>query len=416
MAQYFFLFVLVFASQLMAGFNAPLPLPSPSYGNHTTILSIDGGGIRGIIPATVLEYLDKALKAKDPTTSLAHYFDVISGTSTGGLMTAMLAAPNSSNANSPLFTPSDVVQFYKKYGPKIFEPTRAWYEFYECPKINGEVLHDITRKILKETRLNKTLTNVVIPTFDERKIKPVIFSNYKLKTETYLNAKLSDICIGTSAAPTYLPPHQFQNDGVQFDLVDGAMSANNPALVAVSEVIQHNEHKEILLLSLGTGTIKAEEKLSGFFDDLLDDLYDDLCGLKWLASSRNVFYEALYSTNMIHYYLATVFPGVLPADNYLRIEEYNLDPSMKEMDNADKENMDKLEKVGKSLLLQKALRMNVNTFVPVELDQTNAEALDRLSEKLYAERQLRLKRKSMEKGGSRIIESVKVPSGRMHAT
>ncbi|KAG5142554.1 hypothetical protein JHK82_018249 [Glycine max] len=275
--------------------------------------------------------------AKDPTTSLAHYFDVISGTSTGGLMTAMLAAPNSSNANSPLFTPSDV-----------------------------------------------------------------------LKTETYLNAKLSDICIGTSAAPTYLPPHQFQNDGVQFDLVDGAMSANNPALVAVSEVIQHNEHKEILLLSLGTGTIKAEEKLSGFFDDLLDDLYDDLCGLKWLASSRNVFYEALYSTNMIHYYLATVFPGVLPADNYLRIEEYNLDPSMKEMDNADKENMDKLEKVGKSLLLQKALRMNVNTFVPVELDQTNAEALDRLSEKLYAERQLRLKRKSMEKGGSRIIESVKV--------
>lgn len=65
MAQYFFLFVLVFASQLMAGFNAPLPLPSPSYGNHTTILSIDGGGIRGIIPATVLEYLDKALKVRD---------------------------------------------------------------------------------------------------------------------------------------------------------------------------------------------------------------------------------------------------------------------------------------------------------------------------------------------------------------
>ncbi|RZC02494.1 Patatin-like protein 1 isoform B [Glycine soja] len=373
MAQYFFLFVLVFASQLMAGFNAPLPLPSPSYGNHTTILSIDGGGIRGIIPATVLEYLDKALKAKDPTTSLAHYFDVISGTSTGGLMTAI-----------------------------------AWYDLDKCPKFNGEFLHDITRKILKETRLNKTLTNVVIPTFDERKTKPVIFSNYKLKTETYLNAKLSDICIGTSAAPTYLPPHQFQNDGVQFDLVDGAMSANNPALVAVSEVIQHNEHKEILLLSLGTGTIKAEEKLSGIFDGL--------CQLEWLVSSTNVFSEALYSTNMIHYYLATVFPGVLPADNYLRIEEYNLDPSMEEMDNADKKNMDNLVKVGKNLLLQKALRMNVNTFVPVELDQTNAEALDRLSEKLYAERQLRLKRKSMEKGGSRIIESVKVPSGRMHAT
>lgn len=50
---------------------------------------------------------------------------------------------------------------------------------------------------------------------------------------------------------------------------------------------------------------------------------------------------------------------------------------MEEMDNADKKNMDNLVKVGKNLLLQKALRMNVNTFVPVELDQTNAEALDR---------------------------------------
>jgi len=60
------------------------------------------------------------LQAKDPTTSLAHYFDVISGTSTGGLMALMLAAPNSSHSHRPLFTPSQVVQFYKKNGPDIF--------------------------------------------------------------------------------------------------------------------------------------------------------------------------------------------------------------------------------------------------------------------------------------------------------
>jgi len=50
----------------------------------------------------------------------------------------------------------------------------------------------------------------------------------QLKTEAYLNAKLSDICVATSAAPTLLPSHQFENDGVQFDLVDGALAANNP--------------------------------------------------------------------------------------------------------------------------------------------------------------------------------------------
>nr|KYP37992.1 Patatin group A-3 [Cajanus cajan] len=216
------LFALVFASQLMAGFNTPLP--PPFYGNHISILSIDGGGIRGIIPAVVLDYLDKALKAKDPTTPLAHYFDVISGTSTGGIMTAMLAAPNSSHSNHPLFTPAEVVQFYKEYGPKIFEDS-FWGR---CPKYSGNFLREKTWELLKETRLSQTLTNVVIPTFDQKKLKPVIFSNYKLKKETHLNAKLADICLGTSAAPTYLPHHEFTNEGVEFSLIDGAVAANNP--------------------------------------------------------------------------------------------------------------------------------------------------------------------------------------------
>ncbi|XP_047158190.1 patatin-like protein 4, partial [Vigna umbellata] len=338
-------------------------------------------------------------------TSLAHYFDVISGTSTGGLMTAMLAAPNSSNSNHPLFTPSEVVQFYKIYGPDIFR-ARDWWDLEKCPKYDGEFLRDITRKILKDTRLNQTLTNVVIPSFDERKIYPVIFSNFKLKTETYLNAKLSDICLSTSAAPTYLPPHQFENAGVQFDMVDGAMAANNLALVAVSEVIQHTGNKEIMLLSLGTG-ITANNKLGGIFDGV--------CQLGWLMNSFDVFSEALYSTDMTHYYLATVFSGLVPQDNYLRIEEYNLDPSMEEMDDASPKNMDKLEKVGKNLLSQSVRRMNINTFVPVPLDQTNAQALDRLADKLYAERLLRLKRKSMEKGRRPFIGTVEANSNRISA-
>ncbi|XP_027906060.1 patatin-like protein 3 [Vigna unguiculata] len=400
----FLLFCLVFGSQLMAGFSSSTP--PPSYGDHVSVLSIDGGGIRGIIPAKILDYLDKSLKARDPTTSLADYFDVISGTSTGGLMTAMLAAPKSSHSKSPLFTPSEVVQFYKKYGPDIFKPRAIW-DLTKCPKYDGVFLRNITRQILKDTRLNETLTNLVIPSFDERRVSPVIFSNFKLKTETYLNAKLSDICLATSAAPTYLPPHQFENAGVEFDMVDGAMAANNPAMVAVSEVIQHTENKNVLLLSLGTGTTKSN-KLGGIFDGV--------CQLGWLINSVDVFSEALYGTDMVHYYLATVFPGLLSQENYLRIEEYNLDPSLEGMDNATPKNMDNLEKVGKNLLYQNVLRVNVNSFVPIPLDQTNAQALDRFAEKLHAERLLRLKRKSMEKEGRPFIGNVEANSNRISAT
>ncbi|XP_022641615.1 patatin-like protein 1 [Vigna radiata var. radiata] len=272
-----------------------------------------------------------------------------------------------------------------------------------CPRYDGKFLKRKTVELLRETRLNETLTNVVIPTFDEKKIQPVIFSSYKLKTESYLNAKLSDIGLGTSAAPTYLPNHVFQNDGVKFDLIDGALAANNPALVAVSEVIQKNGQKEILLLSLGTGITAAQNKLGGMFDGV--------CQLGWLAHNIEVISEVAYSTDMTHYYLATIFPGLLPAKNYLRIEEYNMDPSLNEMDNTDKKNMDNLEKVGKGLLTQKVKRMNVNSFKPFELDQTNSQALDRLAEKVFAERQLRLKRKYMEKGGRPLVETAQVLSG-----
>ncbi|BAT96833.1 hypothetical protein VIGAN_09013900 [Vigna angularis var. angularis] len=391
----FLLFALMLFSQFMAGFNTPLP--PPIYGDHVSILSIDGGGIKGIIPATVLVYLDKALKAKDPTTSLADYFDVISGTSTGGLMTLMLTAPSSPGSNQPLFTPSEVVQFYKENGPDIFKLRPLW-DPIRCPKYDGVFLRNKARELLKKTRLNQTLTNVVITSFDEQKIYPVIFSSFKLKTQTYLNALLSDIGLATSAAPTFFPSHEFQNDGVKFDLIDGAMAANNPALVAASEVIQHSGDKEILMLSLGTGIPKPKEKLGGIFD--LG------CQAAWLPFHIDVISEVAFSTDMTHYYLATIFPGLLPDENYLRIEEYNLPPYMNEMDNAKPRNMKNLEKVGKGLLTQKVKRMKVNTFQPFELDQTNAQALDRLAEKLFAERQLRLKRKSMEEGGRPFIETI----------
>jgi len=77
-------------------------------------------------------------------------------------------------------------------------------------------------------------------------------------------------------------------------------------------VIQNNGEKEILLLSLGTGIPKAQNKLGGIFD--LG------CQALWLSLHQDVFNEAMFRTDVTHYYLATIFPGLLPADNYLRIE------------------------------------------------------------------------------------------------
>ena len=92
---------------------------SPVDGRIITILSIDGGGIRGIIPAKMLEFLESELQKLDGEDArIADYFDVIAGTSTGGLVTAMLTAPDANNR--PIYAAKDIVPFYVQHGPKIF--------------------------------------------------------------------------------------------------------------------------------------------------------------------------------------------------------------------------------------------------------------------------------------------------------
>ncbi|QCD94142.1 Acyl transferase/acyl hydrolase/lysophospholipase [Vigna unguiculata] len=123
----------------------------------------------------------KRFEARDPNADLAHFFDVIGGRGTSALITAMLATPSPHDPTRAAFTPAQM-----------------------------------------DTRLSQTLSNVVIPTFDTKRQKPVIFSNYKVEKYPYCNALMSDISISASTTPTLLPPYYFQNDGVDFNLISDA--------------------------------------------------------------------------------------------------------------------------------------------------------------------------------------------------
>ena len=102
---------------------AEVPQPPPSQGRLITVLSIDGGGVRGIIPGTILAFLEAKLQELDgPDARVADYFDVVAGTSTGGLVTAMLTAPD--KEGRPLFAAKDINDFYLRHSPKIFPDKR----------------------------------------------------------------------------------------------------------------------------------------------------------------------------------------------------------------------------------------------------------------------------------------------------
>ncbi|KAJ4964435.1 hypothetical protein NE237_024374 [Protea cynaroides] len=316
-------------------------LQPPRYGNLITILSIDGGGIRGIIPGIVLGFLESQLQALDGEDArLADYFDVIAGTSTGGLVTAMLTTPN--EKNRPLFSAKEIKDFYLDNCPKIFPqkscpfaPIAKMIKSITGPKYEGNFLHKILKEKLGSTQLHQTLTNVVIPTFDIKELQPTIFSSYEVKNTPSLDALLSDICTGTSAAPTYLPAHYFEtintSDGSvrQFNLIDGGVVANNPTLVAMGEItkeiinespdfllIKPMEYARFLVISLGTGTAKTEEKYNAN-----ESAKWGVFG--WLVSGGStplvdVFTHA--SGDMVDYLISVVFKALNCEHSYLRIQ------------------------------------------------------------------------------------------------
>ncbi|XP_062102061.1 patatin-like protein 1 [Humulus lupulus] len=384
----------------------------PKYGNYVTVLSIDGGGIRGMIPGVILAQLEAELQKIDGEHArLADYFDVISGTSTGGLITAMLTAPN--KENRPLYAAKDIVPFYYEHCPKIFpQPNNiiGWVldtmQDLMSPKYDGKYLHQLLKRLLGTTRLHDTLTNVVIPTFDVKKLQPAIFSSYEtIGDHKVMDAHLSDICIGTSAAPTYLPAHHFTNTddngkAEQFDLIDGGVCANNPSLVAISEVTKiilkldpnytkfASENFRFLLVSVGTGSNRGEKK------------YDAKSCAKWGPLSwishqgstpiTDVFMEA--SSDMVDYHNTIVFEAFRSKDKVLRIEDDTLHGDLASVDKATPQNLRNLEDIGKKLLKKPVSHLNLRTGArePVPNAGTNEDGLRRFAEELSKERKLRL--------------------------
>uniref|UniRef100_A0A0A0LJW3 Patatin n=2 Tax=Cucumis sativus TaxID=3659 RepID=A0A0A0LJW3_CUCSA len=296
------------------------------------------------------------------------------------------------------------------------------------PKYDGKYLKELLNKKLGDLTLKDTLTQVIIPTFNIKYLFPVIFTTVQAKMDELNNPKLADLCLSTSAAPTYLPGHEFEiNNSIgtirKFDMIDGGVAANNPTLTAImherkemiirrqleSEKICKEEDecnnnitsKKMLILSLGTGTPKKNGKYSA-----ADSSKWGVLG--WVYNNGttpiiDIFSDA--SADMVDYHIGTIFQyehDFHKNDNnkrdhsrkkdYLRIQEDTLSGDLSSVDIATKENLENLEKVGKNLLKKTVSRVNLTTGEFEELPHekgTNEDALIQFAERLSHERKLR---------------------------
>ncbi|GER30854.1 patatin-like protein [Striga asiatica] len=380
-----FSFNLLIALQLLV-----LPLSAAqNRGRTVTVLSIDGGGIRGIIPGTILAYLESKLQELDgPNARIADYFDVIAGTSTGGLIATMITAPGMDNR--PI-RDNFVLRLTNLIGG---------------PKYDGKYLKSLVQGLLGNLTMSQTLTNLVIPSFDIKRLQPVIFTTKDGKSVVSKNARLSDVCLGTSAAPTFLPPHYFEirDGGGQvrtFDLIDGGVAANNPTLVALTHIskqilvgdlelegMQPMDSERMLVLSLGTGVAKEEQKYSAREAARWGSL-------SWIFNGGStpvidVFSDA--SSDMVDIHVSTIFQSLRNDHNYLRIQDDTLSGDASSVDVSTVENMQTLVQIGEGLLKKPVSRVNLDTgrAEPVQGGGTNEEALARFAKMLSDERKFRL--------------------------
>lgn len=312
------------------------------------ILCIDGGGIKGLFSAQVLSKFESVFK-----TSISEQFDLICGTSTGGIIA--LAA----SAKVPM---SDVVRFYKEKGPVIFAQNKKkglgrlllFFKqlFYKGKYDNVELKKALT-EVFGEKRISESSNLLCIPAFDIINATPRVFKkDYRKFTEddrkTYV-----DVALATSAAPTFLPIHKIGSS----QYVDGGVWANNPSLVGLMEYLYQFSNDDrfdgVDILSISSLEIPqgcAPKRPNSSFVNWRGDLME----LFSTGQAKNI--AKLFE------FLKGKFKFPM---NYTRISNAPLSKkqlNIIDMDNASEDSLTTLQSIGEATAIKVKMREDVEKF------------------------------------------------------
>jgi len=302
------------------------------------VLAIDGGGIRGVIPARILIHVEEILQeiSRNKQAKISDFFDLVAGTSTGGILTALILSPDSA------YEAKDMLELYRSHGQDIFTRT-ATTRFLDRlglfhPLYQHNSLEMIFDNYLGNTKMSQLTRPALIPTYNIETGEATFVSGVEISKSFKSDRLVKDVLRATTAAPTYFTPSWQQPDA----FIDGGMFANNPALCAYVEATKFPSNpkpNEIMILSLGTGSINQKypyEKAKGWGR------------LHWIRPALEIY--ASSSSQTVHHQLQMLYKHKGLEGNYLRIEP-DLDEfeAAKSMDMATAENIDALCAVGAAM-------------------------------------------------------------------
>lgn len=313
-----------------------------------TILSIDGGGIRGVIPATILAEIER-----QTGKSISQLFDLIAGTSTGGIIALMLAMPDKGGKQK--YSAEDVKNLYIRLGKQVFHRSLV-----RCitslgsltdAKYSAKPLERCLIEYFGDTRLDRALTDVLVPAYEMETSTPTFFKSSYAKDpwKSSENPALWQVARATSAAPTYFPPfslcHPFSPcDGISF--IDGGIFANNPAVCAFSEAYAtYGREEDYLLVSLGTGEHHKSYP------------YEQIKHWGLLEWARPIFDTTMNAASATVDYQLRALMRQTGGNRYFRLQ-VQLDDDATKMDDASNRNMQRLKGIADAAIESNALALS----------------------------------------------------------
>lgn len=349
-----------------------------SFPAHYCILSIDGGGIRGIIPAMVLAEIEK--RTNKPIYEL---FNLIAGTSTGGLLASGLTI-RADNEVGAKYSAADLVKLYDECGGEIFSKSgwRSWlgsFDEFFGSRFDAKSLEMLLLRYFGDARLKDTLTEIIVTSYCIQRRIPIYFNSRLAKMQTVNDFFIRDICRATSAGPTYFEPKEIPSDtDVPYVFIDGGVYANHPGIIAyteakkwfvendvevesaplkkaakmktmMAEAVQKADIEEpFFMLSLGTGNFVPpypyqEAKEWGI--------------IKWVKPITNIMMQGV-SENTNEQLMYLLPPTLNGTDRYVRINK-RIDGNHSEISDASRANIDSLKEYGRQIIQENDKALDV---------------------------------------------------------
>jgi uncharacterized protein len=307
--------------------------------NMVKVLSIDGGGIRGIIPAMVLMEIER--RTQRPIATL---FDLVAGTSTGGILALGLTKPDVQGR--PEHSAESLLGLYENEGAKIFSRS-VWHRIHSVgsaveEKYASAPVEALLSAYFGDTRLSEALVEVLVSSYEIERRIPWFFKR-RLAREMGggWDLMMKQVARATSAAPTYFEPVRIamQDRRDYYALIDGGVYANNPAMCAYVEARGlYQDADDFLVVSLGTGGLTRRLP------------YDDATGwglVGWARPLLSVVFDGVSST--VDYQLNVLLNREEAQPRYYRFQA-RLDEGSDDMDDASRGNCRVLRLLGEDIV------------------------------------------------------------------